>query len=70
MAKSRTYRVITGAFGVMLVAVAVATVAVAESGSPWGARAVALALGLLGLDAIIASVRDTTSMVSRIGPLP
>lgn len=61
---------ITGAFGVLLVVVAAVTVALAEPEAPWGARAVALALGLLGLDAIIASVRGTSALVSRIGPLP
>ena len=70
MEKSKSHRVITGAFGVLLVVVAVVTVAVAEPGSHWGARALALALGLLGLDAIVASVRGTNSIVSRIGPLP
>ena len=70
MEKSKSDRLITGAFGVLLAVVAGATVAVAEPESRWGARALALALGVLGVDAIIASIRGTRSIISRIGPLP
>ena len=70
MEKSKSDRLITGAFGVLLAVVAGATVAVAEPESRWGARALALARGVLGVDAIIASIRGTRSIISRIGTLP
>jgi hypothetical protein len=69
MMESKSQRTITGAFGVMLVVLAVATVVAVEPEPRWRAAALALVLGILGLDAIVASVRGTTAIVSRIGPL-
>jgi uncharacterized membrane protein YqjE len=64
------HRVITGGFGALLVVLAVLTVILVEPALRWRAVAVALVLAFLGVDAIVASVRGRTAIVSRIGPLP
>lgn len=49
-------------------ALAVFIVLVAETG--WMAHLAALAVGGLGLDAIVAALKGRRSLISRIGPLP
>lgn len=66
----KRHRMITGAFGVLLVVLAVVTVRSVEPEIRWRGAAVAVVLAVLGLDAIIAALRGRTALVSRIGPLP
>lgn len=61
-------RFITAGIGILFVALAVFIVLVAETG--WMAHLAALAVGGLGLDAIVAALQGRRSMISRIGPLP
>lgn len=70
MARSRTHRLVTAAFGTFLVLMAVLTLVSADRSTRPGAAAVAVVLGLPGLDALIAAARNTRSLVSRIEPLP
>jgi hypothetical protein len=62
--------VVTGAFGTLLIVLAVATVVSVEPELRWPGAAVAAVLAILGVDAVIAAVRGQASIVSRIGPLP
>lgn len=68
--ESRSHRVVTGAFGALLIVLAVLTLVSVEPELTWPGAAVALVLAILGVDAVIAAVRGRTSIVSRIGPLP
>lgn len=70
MHESKSSRLVTAAFGTLLVGCAILTVVVVDPSIRWRGVAVALVLGLLGLDAIVASVRGRASVASRIGPLP
>lgn len=68
--RQTSHRVVTGAFGALLVVLAVVTVLAVEPELRWPGVAVASVLAMLGVDAIIAAVRGRESIVSRIGPLP
>jgi hypothetical protein len=61
-------RFITAGIGILFVALAVLIVLVAETA--WMTYLAALAVGGLGLDAIIAARHGRRSLISRIGPLP
>jgi len=65
-----SHRVVTGAFGTLLIVLAVATVVSVEPELRWAGAAVAVVLAILGVEAVIAAVRGRASIVSRIGPLP
>lgn len=67
---SRSHRNVTAAFGMLLVILAIATVVSVEPALRWPGVGVAVVLGVLGIDAVIAAVRGRPSIVSRIGPLP
>lgn len=61
-------RLVTAAFGLLFVALAVAVVVVSDrSIGPLMAAAV---LGILGVDAMVSACRGKRSLLSRIGPLP
>jgi hypothetical protein len=70
MDHSRWNRRITDAFGILLLILAISVMVMVAPEIRWRGVAVALVLGLLGADAVIASVRGTSSLISRIGPLP
>lgn len=63
-------RWVGAAFGLFLVGMAVAIVLLAADANPLGASAAALLIGGLGVDALVAAIRDRRSILSRIGPLP
>jgi hypothetical protein len=54
----------------LLVVLAIATVVSVEPSLRWPGVGVAVVLGVLGIDAVIAAVSGRPSIVSRIGPLP
>jgi hypothetical protein len=58
------------AFGLFFMGIAVAIVLLAVDANPLGASAAALLIGGLGVDALLAAIRDRRSILSRIGPLP
>jgi hypothetical protein len=70
MSGSRVDRLVTAAFGAFLVGIAVLSLVSADRSARAGASLVALVLGLLGVDALVAAVRGRRALVSRIGPLP
>lgn len=65
---SRSHRVVTGLAGLLFFGIALAIVFVTERTA--GPLVAAGVLGVLGLDAVVASVRGKRSLLSRIGPLP
>ena len=64
---SRTANVVIGLF---FVALAIVILFAAWQFTPFGAVVAALAVGLLGAEAIVSAARDRPSLLSRIGPLP
>ena len=67
---SKTYRWVTAMVGLLFAGIAVVIIYTADSSNRVGAYGAALAIGGLGLDAMISAARDRTSLLSRIGPLP
>ena len=67
---SCSHRWVTAAFGVFLLAIAVAVAFVVERPYSVGALACLAGLVLLGTDAVISAARDRRSLLERIGPLP
>ncbi len=66
--KSNTYRWITIAFGILLITIAITILVVSElTLLPVIAS---VAIGILGIDAIVSAYRKTISLPARIGPLP
>lgn len=66
--QSRTYRIVTGAFGVLFVVVALIIFVVSEI-----SLRTLIAGGLvggLGVDAIISALHSKQSLLARLGPLP
>ena len=63
-------RVATAAFGVCLVIVAIVILVSVDRPIGVGALVAALVVGGLGVDACVSAVRNTRSMLERIGPLP
>ena len=70
MPKMSPYRIVTAIFGVFFVALALLILATAWESAPVGAFIVALVVSFLGAEAIVSAVRDRSSLLSRIGPLP
>lgn len=58
---------ITAAFGVFFIALAVLIALV--SNITWWSVAAVVIIGLLGVDALFSAIRNTPSLLSRIGPL-
>jgi hypothetical protein len=65
---SKSYRVVTAAFGLLFVVLAVAIIVVSDR--TLGPLLAAAVVGLLGADAIAGAIRNRPSLLSRIGPLP
>ena len=65
---SKTHRIVTGAFGVLFVCLAIAILCVADG--TLGPIIAALATGALGVDALHSACRNTSSLLFRIGLLP
>ncbi len=65
---STTHRFVGAAFGVFFIAVAIALFVLSDR--TIGPLLAAVALGLLGIDAMVSACRNTRSLLSRIGPLP
>ncbi len=67
----RSERYVGAACGVLFIAVAVVIFFIApDAPHPFWARIAALVIGALGLEAVIAALRNRRSLASRIGPLP
>lgn len=66
--KSKAYRTVTCAFGVLFVALALTILTIAEVSI--GSLIAGVLIGGLGLDAIISALRNKKSWLARIGPLP
>ena len=64
-------RFVSAAFGLLFVGVAVLVLFVAP-GAPYpiGATIAGVVIGALGLEALVAALRNRRSLASRIGPLP
>jgi len=63
-------RIVTAAFGVLFVAVAIAILLTVDRSMLIGAVIAAVVVGGLGIDALISAARGRRSLMSRIGPLP
>ena len=66
--RSKTYRLVTAAFGALFAAIALAIVV--ESDRALGPLLLSAVIGLLGVDAVVSAWRNKPSLLSRIGPLP
>lgn len=66
---STLHRWITGTFGGVFVAAALALLIVADIGRPAAMVGFLLILGV-GLDVVVAALRNRRSLIERIGPLP
>jgi hypothetical protein len=66
--QSKSHRIVTCAFGVLFVALAIAIFFVSEVSL--GSLIAGALVGGLGLDAVLSSVRGKRSLLSRLGPLP
>ncbi|HEY8586760.1 MAG TPA: hypothetical protein VIL60_08560 [Rhodanobacter sp.] len=66
--RSTTFRVVTGAFGLLFVAIGLVILVVAERSL--GAGVAALVVGGLGVEALAAAIHNRRSLLERIGPLP
>jgi hypothetical protein len=67
---SRTYRVVTVAFSLLFLILAILIVMLSDSRTRFGSLLAAMLVGGLGLDALICALRNKPSLLSRIGPLP
>jgi hypothetical protein len=67
---SRLDRIVTSAFGLLLLGLAIAIILLTEGGMSTGPLLVSAVLAALGLDALISVARNRRSLLSRIGPLP
>lgn len=67
---TKTRRMVSMLFGAFFVALAVLIVAISSASTRFGAIAVAVIVGGLGLDLIVCTMRRKRSLISRIGPLP
>lgn len=65
---SKTYRIVTGAFGSLFVALSVVLFVVSDRSL--GAAIAGVVIGGLGVDAVIGALRNKMSLLARIGPLP
>jgi hypothetical protein len=65
---SRSYRLVTAAFGALFTVLALAIVVVSDR--TVGPLLLAVLLGILGIDAMVGAYRSRPSLLSRIGPLP
>jgi len=70
MKNRNTHRYVEVMFGMFFLALAVLILLAGWKSNPLGAVIAALVVGFLGADAIISTVRDKPSLLSRIGPLP
>ena len=68
--KSKSHRVITSAFGMFFIAVAVLIVLTSSESTRLASLLLAILIGGLGLDALVSAIRSKRSLLSRIGPLP
>ena len=68
--RSKTERIVTAAFGVFLVVLAIVLFLSVDGPISVGQVVAALALGLLGVDACVSAARNKRSLLERIGPLP
>lgn len=68
MTRPKVHRLVTGAFGLLFVALAIAILAVSERTA--GPLVAAAGVGFLGIDALVSAFRGKPSALSRIGPLP
>jgi len=66
--KSKTYRIVTAAFGLLFLAISIAILVVSDR--TIGPALAVSAIGTLGIDAIASALRNKLSLLSRIGPLP
>ena len=66
--RSKSYRYITAAFGVLFTVIAIAIIVVSDRST--GPLLAAIVVGLLGVDGIASAWRNKSSLLSRIGPLP
>ncbi|MCW8139424.1 MAG: hypothetical protein KIT58_11035 [Planctomycetota bacterium] len=66
--RSKAYRLVTAAVGLLFAGLAIAIVAVSER-TFWPSL-LAFVVGVLGIEAVVSACRGRTSLLSRIGPLP
>lgn len=57
-------------FGVFLIVLAVAILALSDPSTRFGSVAAALVVGGLGAEAVFSAIRGKRSLLARIGPLP
>ena len=66
--ESTAYRLVTAAGGVVFIGASIAIVIVSEI--TIGPAAASVAIGMLGVDAVVSAYRNRPSLLSRVGPLP
>ena len=70
MAKSRTQKVVGGAFGAVLLIIAITLLVLYDGSEGIGPLIRVVVLGGLGLDQVLSNLRGRDSLMDRIGPLP
>jgi len=65
---SKSYRIVTFAFGILFVGLAIAIFVVSDA--TLGSLIAGVLIGGLGLEAIFSAICNKASWLSRIGPLP
>lgn len=68
--RSTTYRVVTAGVGVLFIGVAVFIAVSPDLSGELSPQLAAVVIGALGFDALLGGIRNTRSLLSRIGPLP
>ncbi|MBL8224642.1 MAG: hypothetical protein JNM50_04870 [Chromatiales bacterium] len=70
MVAQKRHRAVTAVFGIFLLGLAAAVIASSDSSTRLPAALAAVALAVLGVDALVSAVRGRRAWVSRLGPLP
>ena len=65
---SRSHRLVTAAFGMLFLALAIAMIVISDR--TIGPILASVATGILGLDALASAYRNKRSLLSRVGPMP
>jgi hypothetical protein len=68
--KNKVDRLISAAFGMFFIAIAIATIFSSGSTNLLGKYVVVFMIGGLGAEALFSAVCNRRSLLSRIGPLP
>ena len=65
-----TYRVVTGALGTLFLGAAILIPILSNDPAGFSQLFASLAIGGLGLEALVSALKNRDSLLARIGPLP